>query len=192
MQHDRSGPQTGLWSANFAELYSRHLCRHGESGINVLHLLAVYGIYLSVYSLVSAMASLLAPSLNWLIRSSVLMVLSGPYLILMLRNLPRALMLAVLLTVMTLCTAASLLLFPPWWCHLLLIPFWHRVQLWSHLVYRREEDMSGFTEKYPKGMRLFLLLSVYELPILLNFFLKFGQKPETQPGHSDAVTTLTA
>lgn len=192
MKTDCSGPQTGLWSANFAELYSRHLCRHGEFGINVLHLIAVYGIYLSVYSLVSAAMHFCVPSLNWLVRSSVLMVLSGPYLILMLRNLPRTLMLAVLLTVMTLCTAAALLLFPPWWCHLLLIPVWHRVQLWSHRVYRREEDMSRFAEKYPKGMRLFLLLSVYELPILLLFFLKFGQKPETQSGHSDAVTTLTA
>jgi hypothetical protein len=192
MKTDRSGPQTGLWSANFAELYCRHLCRHGEPGINVVHLIAVYGIYLSVYSLVSASVHFCVPSLSWLSRSAILMVLSAPYLLLMLRNLPRTLMLAVLLTVMTLCTTAALLLFLPWWCHLLLILFWHRVQLWSHRVYRREEDMSRFAEKYPKGMKLFLLLSVYELPILLHFFLKFGQKPETKAGRSDAVTTLTA
>lgn len=192
MQPDRTGPQTDLWSVNFAELFSRHLCRHGEYGINVLHLIAVYGIYLSVYSLVYAAISFCLPSPNWLIQSSVLMVLSSPYLLLMLRNLPRTLLLAVLLTVTTLCTTAALLVFLPWWCHLLLIPAWHRVQLWSHRVYCREEDMSRFAEKYPKGMKLFLLLSVYELPILLNFFLKFRLKQEARSGQSDAVTTLTA
>ena len=33
---------------NFDELYRRHLCRHSEFGINVLHIVSVWGVYLSL------------------------------------------------------------------------------------------------------------------------------------------------
>ena len=39
---------------NFQELYARHLCRHSQYGINVIHVAAVFGIYLAlagIYSL---------------------------------------------------------------------------------------------------------------------------------------------
>ena len=38
-------------NANFMELYRRHLCRHSEFGINILHLIAVVGVYFSLYGI---------------------------------------------------------------------------------------------------------------------------------------------
>ncbi len=191
MKPECSGPRTSLWSANFAELFSRHLCRHGEFGINVLHLIAVYGIYLSVYALVSTVFSILGPELNWLIRSAILFAASVPYLILMFRNLSGMVLLLVVVSILSLCVFGALLLVVPWWLHLLLIPVWHRVQLWSHRIYCREKDMTHFAEKYPKGMKLFVLLSVYELPILLNFFLKGESESQSTSNPSNSVSTLT-
>lgn len=192
MKPDCSAPQTSLWSANFAELFSRHLCRHGEFGINVLHLIAVYGIYLSVYALVSTVISLTGPELNWRIRSAILFAASGPYLILMFRNLSGVVLLLVVVSILSLCVFGTLVSVVPWWLHLLLIPAWHRVQLWSHRIYRREKDMTLFAEKYPKGMKLFVLLSVYELPILLNFFLKGDRESQSTGNPANSVSTLTA
>jgi hypothetical protein len=31
--------------------------------------------------------------------------------------------------------------------------------------------MSGYQQRYPKGRRLVVMLAVFELPILLNYFL---------------------
>ena len=36
-------------SADFQELYERHLCRHSQFGINVAHLACVVGTYLAYF-----------------------------------------------------------------------------------------------------------------------------------------------
>ena len=65
----------------------------------------------------------------------------------------------------------------PWWASVAAVLAFHRLQVWSHRVYRRELDMTDFQAKYPKGPRLFLLLALYELPILLHY-LVFARPPE--------------
>ena len=47
-----------------------------------------------------------------------------------------------------------------------------KFQQWGHTLYPMHNDMTEFREKYPKGLPLFLLLSAYELPILVEFFLR--------------------
>ena len=51
----------------------------------------------------------------------------------------------------------------------------YKLQTWSHKIYNFKKDMTEFNKKYPKGVTLFLLLSLYELPILLNY-LCFDRK----------------
>ena len=50
----------------------------------------------------------------------------------------------------------------------------HHFQQWNHKVYQMHRDMSAFDATYRKGPHLFVLLLVYELPILLNYLL-FGR-----------------
>lgn len=71
------------------------------------------------------------------------------------------------------------------WIYLLLILASHRFQLWSHSVYTEHRDMSEFQEKYPKGLKLFFVLLLYELPILLNFFLLNEKEPKPPSGLND-------
>lgn len=59
----------------------------------------------------------------------------------------------------------------PVWVHILLLFAWHRFQVWQHRIYDKSLDMTEFTEKYRKGFALFVLLAIYELPILLNFLV---------------------
>lgn len=69
--------------------------------------------------------------------------------------------------------AALVVALPPWplWLYLALIPLCHFLQNVSHRVWTRAEDMARFNAKYQKGFVLFLLLSLYELPILLNYLV---------------------
>ena len=40
-----------LFKVNFLELYERHLCRHSQYGINVIHLISVIGSYLALFAI---------------------------------------------------------------------------------------------------------------------------------------------
>ncbi len=157
-----------LLRVNFDELYRRHLCRHSQFGINVLHLIAVAGIYIALYGIVFAL-----PGSPWIIG-----VCLAIYFGLLARNLPLRLLLVNGLTITALLGVFLLLPSVPVWIHVLLIVVWHRFQNWNHRVYNREMDMSEFTEKYRKGSALFVLLSIYELPILLNY-LVFDRRSQT-------------
>jgi hypothetical protein len=68
----------------------------------------------------------------------------------------------------------------PVWLSLALLVLSHKVQAWSHKLYRAERDMTEYNKKYKKGLVLFVLLSLYELPILLNY-LVFDRKNWTRP-----------
>jgi hypothetical protein len=62
-----------------------------------------------------------------------------------------------------------------------LIVLGHKSQAWSHRVWTEETDMTEFNKKYRKGPKLFLLLSVYELPILLNYLVLTGRGAVSAP-----------
>ena len=51
----------------------------------------------------------------------------------------------------------------------------HKPQAWSHKVWAVERDMTEFNKRYPKGPVLFVVLLVYEVPLLLNY-LAFDRK----------------
>ena len=160
---------------NFPELYQRHLCRHAQFGINLWHALSVYGVYFSIYSLVAILIQTLLPDSTPADRGLLLLLLSLPYLTILMRNIPVSVMLLTLVSTALLISAAVLTPAIPFWLHLILIPAWHRVQLISHKRYTLHRDMSAFEDKYTKGRTLFLLLAVYELPILLQY-LACGRK----------------
>lgn len=169
-------------SADFTELYRRHLCRHSQFGINVIHLLSVLGTYLAVYGilycLVQAAGAFLAGRgvLDEAAPSKlVLVVLAVPYLAVLAFNVP-ARVFAVNLLFMALFFGLFVVLPDvPWWAYVLAIPVCYEIQAWSHKVYDKATDMTEWNRKYPKGFALFVLLSVYELPILLNY-LCFGKE----------------
>lgn len=158
-------------TVSFDDLYRRHLCRHGHFGINMLHLIAVVGIDVAVIGLVDRLADLLVGRY----ATPLLFGLALVWLVLIVRNLPASIALATAATfaLLILCTQA-LQPFVPWPVWLLLIPALHRFQQWSHSVYPMHRDMSEFDDTYRKGAKLFVILLMYELPILLNYFL-YGQ-----------------
>jgi hypothetical protein len=154
-----------LLHADFQELYRRHLCRHSQFGINVLHVVSVVGTYLALFSLIYA----LVPT-EWLVVAFTL-----PQLLLLAFNIPfgvfliNGLLLASILGVVFALPQVFFLWYLP------VLVLFHQVQVWSHRIYTRETDMTQFNNKYRKGFALSLLLSVYELPILVNY-LFFGRK----------------
>lgn len=159
---------------NFEDLYQRHLCRHGQFGINVWHIIAVYGVYFSLCSLAAIVVKGLLPQTTPTAQCCVLLLLFVPYFGVLLRNTPTPVFLLTFLSSMLLIATAIATPGIPFWLHLLLIPAWHRVQLLSHRRYTLHHDMSAFDYTYKKGRTLFVLLAVYELPILLRY-LAFGR-----------------
>jgi hypothetical protein len=154
-----------VWRADFQELYRRHLCRHSQFGINVAHLASVVGTYLALFGVIYGLVH----------TAWVLVVLTIPYLMILVVNVPFRVFLINACFIAA--TVALLLALPQvsvWWYLPALVVF-HWIQLWSHKLYTRETDMTEFNMKYHKGFALFVLLSVYELPILLNY-LFFGKK----------------
>jgi hypothetical protein len=149
---------------NFQELHQRHLCRHSQLGINVVHVVSVLGTYVALCGLFYALG---AP--EWMPLS--LMV---PYLAILAFNIPlRVLVLTVLFLGLVSLASLTLPRLPFWWYAVVIILL-YKLQAWSHKVYTRETDMTEFDKKYQKGITLFVLLSIYELPILLSY-LFFGK-----------------
>jgi hypothetical protein len=161
---------------NFPELYERHLCRHSEYGINVIHLAAVIVSYTALFGLVAPLLD--AP---W-----ALLAIPAVYCVFLACNVPPR-VLAVSVVFMALFFALFVLLPPlPIWLCLVLLVVAHKVQAWSHKIYRAERDMTEYNKKYKKGFVLFVLLSLYELPILLNY-LVFDSKNWSRPAQQGAL-----
>jgi hypothetical protein len=151
-------------NVNFQELYERHLCRHSQYGINVIHILAVLGIYFA-----------LAGIFYYLVGSAwLLLCIIIPHLAIVAWNVPARVLLGNALVMALLFTLFLYLPRPNVWVAagcVLTLPLFYRVQAWSHKVYNLERDMTEFNKKYKKGFVLFVLLSIYELPILLNYLV---------------------
>ena len=155
---------------DFDALYARHLGRHSQLGINVAHLIALYGIWFGIYAALTQGARLLGLPAWW----AVPVVMAAGYLAVVALNAPPA---------VTLATAAFLALFagsvvalpplPAWAVPLLLlaIPACYKLQSWSHKVWTTAADMSEFNRRIPPGRDLNAILLFHEVPICLNYLL---------------------
>jgi hypothetical protein len=177
-----------LLKVNFDELYRRHLCRHSQFGINVLHLIAVVGIYFALFGIAFAL-----PAASWIV-GGVLTV----YFLLLAANIPFrvwiATVLAIGLILSAFLTFSTFLAIPRTyvWIYVVMIVAWHRFQIWNHRVYDRSHAMDAFTDKYRKGFLLFVLLAVYELPILLNYLVFDRRNWRTHELHGPTASAGTA
>jgi hypothetical protein len=150
-----------LVNIEFDELYTRHLCRHSQFGINVAHLVALLGTWYGIYG-----------ALYWLIRSEwVLVGLAAGYLLAMAPNLPVRVLFACAVFMTGLVALVLYVPLLPIWAYLLMVPVWYKIQSWSHRVFTVERDMTDFEQKYHKGFVLFVVLLIYEIPLVLNYLL---------------------
>lgn len=160
-----------LFAIDFDEIYRRHLCRHAQLGINVLHVLAVGGIYFCLCGIAAGILRLLHVP-NVPLGLCVLLV---PYFGLLLFNVPLRTWLPTLgaMGVVLAAQIATESVAPwfPWWAYVPIVLLLYRFQQVSHRFYPLSRDMSAFERKYVKGPYLFVLLAVYELPILLHYLL---------------------
>lgn len=153
--------QLSLFRVDFADLYARHLCRHSQFGINVVHLVALFGVWFGVYGLLFALTGA-----EWLP-----VALATSYLVLVAFNAPARIILATTLFLATFVAAVLWLPALPLWAYAVLVPVCYKLQAWSHRMFTAEADMTEFNKRYPKGTVLFVVLLVYEVPLLLNYLL---------------------
>jgi hypothetical protein len=146
---------------DFAELYARHLHRHSQFGINVVHLAALFGTWFGVYGTAYALTHL-----EWLPA-----LLAAVYWMLVALNAPARVSLAS--AVFLALFVAAVLWVPelPIWLYLAMIPLFYKIQSWSHKVWTAEKDMTEIDRKYPKGFVLFVVLLINEVPMVLNYLL---------------------
>jgi len=149
------------FKVDFQELYRRHLCRHSQFGINVLHLIGVAGIYIALFAIAFAL-----PGSKWIVVAALI-----AYFALLAFNIPSRLLLANIMFTLLLLSTYLMLPQISVWVYVVLIFVWHRFQIWNHKIYDKHREMGEFSEKYKKGPLLFVLLSIYELPILLNYLV---------------------
>jgi hypothetical protein len=161
-----------LLLVEFNELYARHLCRHSQLGVNIVHLIALFAIWYAVYGLLYC-----ALGVEW-----VLAVPALAYLAAVAPNVPLRVLAATTLF-LGLILAAACFVLAPWWAYLIIIPVSYKLQAWSHRFFTIESDMTEFNKKYAKGPILFVVLLIYEVPIVLNFLLFAPRRDEhrTEP-----------
>lgn len=162
-----SRPMSLLW-IDFNELYARHLCRHSQLGVNVVHLAALAGIWYGVYAaLYTVTASPYVP-IGLAMCYFAVLALNTP---------PRVLAVVAVLLALLVAAVVAVPAPPQWafWIYLLPIPILYKVQSWSHTIWHTERDLGEFNRKYTKGFVLFVVLLFYEVPIVLNF-LAFDHK----------------
>jgi hypothetical protein len=150
-----------LLRLDFAGLYGRHLCRHSQFGINVVHLAALFGVWFGVYGIVYALARV-----EWLP-----VALAVAYLALVALNAP--VRVGVATAVFLALFLAALFWLPelPLWVYLVMVPVFYELQSLSHKVWTAETDMSEYNKRYPKGSVLFVVLLINEVPLVLNHLL---------------------
>jgi hypothetical protein len=113
-----------------------------------------------------------------LVARCVVLAVAAVYLAVLAFNLPPRVFLVTAVFLGLFFTGFFLVPVLPWawaWIYPLAVVVLYEIQVFSHRIFTKEKDMTDFNKKYPKGFALFVLLSVYELPILLNY-LCFGKK----------------
>ena len=150
-----------LLHIDFQDLYERHLCRHSQFGINVVHLLALIGVWGGVYGFLYSLIPF-----EWLPISLAL-----AYLTVVAVNAPLRVSLATAVFLGIFVAAVFWLPQLPLWAYLLLIVVCYKIQSWSHKLFSTEKDMTDFNRKYPKGFVLFIVLLFTEVPFALNYLI---------------------
>jgi hypothetical protein len=150
-----------LLRVDFAGLYGRHLCRHSQFGINVVHLAALFGVWFGVYGIVYALARV-----EWLP-----VALAVGYLALVALNSPIRVCVATAVFLALFLAALFWLPELPIWVYLVMIPVSYELQNLSHKVWTAETDMTEYNKKFPKGSVLFGVLLINEVPLVLNYLL---------------------
>lgn len=170
-----------MFKINFGELYERHLCRHSQFGINVVHIAMVFGIYFALAGILSTIVG----SDWWLLCFIV------PHVILVAFNVPLRVFVGCFLLMAFF--FASFVFIPkiPFWIDILAIPVLYKIQSCSHLIYNASCDMTAYNTKYRKGFVLFVLLSLYEIPILLNYLL-FDPNSYSSRLHASSVNAFVS
>jgi hypothetical protein len=155
---------------DFDGLYIRHLGRHSQLGINIAHLIALYGIWFGIYAVIGQGVLLLGLPSAW----PVLVPMALAYLGTISMNSPFSVTVATAAFVALL--VASVLALPalPLWSFigfLALLPVSYKVQAYSHKVWTIAADMSEHNKRFPPGRDLNIILLFYEVPICLKYLL---------------------
>ena len=151
-----------LLRVDFADLYARHLCRHSQFGINVAHLAALFGTWFGVYAFLYQLAG----QLVW-----IPVVLAAAYMGLVALGAP--LRVCVVTAGFLVLFVSAVIWIPelPIWAYLLMVPAFYKLQSWSHLVFTAATDITEFNKRYPQGPALFVILLIYEVPMVLNYLI---------------------
>lgn len=153
-----------LLHVDFEDLYARHLCRHSQRGVNVAHLLALFGIWYAVYAIVYHLTET-----EW-----VPIGLAASYWMALVTNAPVRVLGVTAVFLAVFVTAVVWIPPLPIWAYLVMIPVFYEIQSYSHRIYTIERDMTEYNRRYPKGFVLFVVLLFYEVPIVLNYLTFAG------------------
>jgi hypothetical protein len=159
-----------LLHVDFDGLYARHLGRHSQFGINVAHLVSLYGLWFGVYAALYQVVLHLGVPSGWLL----IVALAATYLGIVAVNAPFHVDLATagFLAIFV----ASVLALPklPAWTilpFLLMAPAFYKLQSWNHKIWPIANDMTEHNRRFPPGRTLTWILLLYEVPICLYYLL---------------------
>jgi hypothetical protein len=159
-----------LLHVDFEGLYTRHLGRHSQFGLNTNHLFALFLLWFGIYAFLTQVARLAGVASPWAVPVGLAMA----YLLIIATHSPLRVTLATAAFLCLLVGGVLALPVLPWWAaplFLILIPIGYKVQSWGHKVWTVAADMSEFNRKYPPGRDLNLILLFYEVPICLNYLV---------------------
>jgi hypothetical protein len=159
-----------LLGFDFDAIYTRHLGRHSQFGINIAHLVALWGIWFGIYAAIDQGTRLLGLRNSW----PVPVAMALAYLATICINAPPSVIAATAGFLALLVTSVLALPTLPGWsivAFLALIPVSYKVQAWSHRMWTKAADMSEFNKIFPPGRDLNIVLLFFEVPICLKYLL---------------------
>lgn len=159
-----------LLHVDFNDLYARHLGRHSQFGINVGHLVSLYGLWFGAYAALYQAVLIRAVPSGWLI----IVAPAATYLAIVAINAPFPVDLAT--AAFLAIFAASVLALPrlPGWtilAFLIMVPIFYKVQSWNHKIWTTAAEMTEFNKRFPPGRALNTILLLYEVPICLYYLV---------------------
>lgn len=159
-----------LLHVDFEGLYTRHLGRHSQAGININHLLALAMLWFGIYAFLTQGARLVGVPAPW----GVPVGLATAYLLVIgMHSPPRVILATAAFLALLVGSVVALPTVPGWAAPLFLVlaPIGYKVQAWGHKVWTIATDMSDFNRRFPPGRDLNLILLFYEVPICLNYLV---------------------
>jgi hypothetical protein len=159
-----------LLHVDFEGLYTRHLGRHSQFGINVNHLFALFLLWFGIYAFLSQATRFIGVPSSW----AVPVGLTVAYLAVVSMHSPlRVVFATAVFLALFLGCVLSLPTLPGWAAplFLLLVPVGYKIQAQGHKIWTTAADMSDFNRRFPPGRGLNLILLFYEVPICLNYLV---------------------